>query len=115
MTASLRDYEAILIADPQLNEEALAELKNQFGDLVTRHGGRVEESQLLGKRKLSYRIGRFHEGNFLQVKLQMPPGGLDGLKKMANLIEPVVRILVVLSAGLPANPQPQVSIQEEGE
>ena len=115
MAASLRGYEAILITDPQLNEESMAELKNQFGEMVTRHGGRVEDSQFLGKRKLSYRIGKFSEGNFLQVKLQLPPAGLDGLKKMANLIEPVVRLLVVLSSSLPVNHQPQLSNEEEGE
>ncbi len=115
MASSLREYEAILITDPQLNEAAMAELKNQFGEMVTRHGGRVEDSQFLGKRKLSYRIGKFSEGNFLQVKLHLPPAGLDGLKKMANMIEPVVRLLVVSSAGLPVNPQPQLSNQEEGE
>ena len=115
MTASLREYEAILITDPQLNEESMAELKNQFGELVTRHGGRVADSQFLGKRKLSYRIGKFSEGNFLQVKMQMPPAGLDGLKRVANLIEPVVRLLVVLSVGLPVGPKPQLSSQEEGE
>ena len=115
MAVSLRDYEAILIADPALNEEALTELKNQFGELVTRHGGRVEDSQFLGKRKLSYRIGKFSEGNYVQVKLQMPAAGLDGLKRVTHLIEPVMRLLVVSSSSLPANPQPKISSAEEEE
>ena len=115
MSASLREYETILIAEPELNEEALTELRNQFGELVTRHGGRVENSHFLGKRRLSYRIGRFSEGNFLQIKLQMPPNGLEGLKRMVNQIEPVMRILVVSSSSLPANHQPQLSSDEEEE
>ena len=115
MSASLREYETILIAEPELNEEALTELKNKFGELVTRHGGRVENSHFLGKRRLSYRIGRFSEGNFLQIKLQMPPTGLDGLRKMVNQIEPVMRILVVSSSSLPVNHQPQLSSDEEEE
>ena len=109
MAVSLREYEAILITDPGLNEEALKELKGQFGELVTRHGGRVEDSLFLGKRKLSYRIGKFSEGNFLQIKLQMPPAALDGFKKMAHLIEPVVRLLVVSSSSVPVNHQPKIT------
>lgn len=115
----MRDYEAILIADPQLNEEGLTQLKSQMADLVGRHGGRVQESVFLGKKKLSYRIGRHSEGNYLQVKLQMPPAGLEGFKRMANLIEPVMRMMVVLSSRLPVNNQAVVSgegrEQEEGE
>lgn len=115
----MRDYEAILIADPQLNEEALTQLKSQMADLVGRHGGRVQESVFLGRRKLSYRIGRHSEGNYLQVKLQMPPSGLEGFKRTANLIEPVLRMMVVLSSGLPVSGQAGASgasrEQEEGE
>ena len=106
MPGALREYEAILIADPQLNEEALNQLKSQMAELVSRHGGRVQEHVFLGKRKMSYRIGRHSEGNYVQVKMELPPAGLEGLKRMAHLIEPVLRMMVVLSAGVAANNNP---------
>src|SRR3989338_9200639 len=102
MMALSKEYEAILIADPDLNEEGITQLKTHFSDLGTRHGGKVHDAQVLGKRKLSYRIGKFSEGNYLQVKLQMPPASVEPLKRVTQLIEPVIRLMVVIQAALPA-------------
>lgn len=93
----MREYDAVLIADPGLNEEGLTQLKAHFNDMVSRHGGRVQETSVLGRRKLSYRIGKYSEGNYLQIKLQMPPASIEALKRTAHLIEPVVRLMVVLN------------------
>ena len=113
MAASFKDYEAILIADPELNEEALSQLKTHFADLVTRHGGKVQDNQVLGKRKLSYRIGKFSEGNYLQIKLQLPPASVEPLKRVAQLIEPVIRLMMVIQSSLPLNTQPAAGSAEE--
>ena len=109
-----KEYEAILIADPDLNEEGISQLKTHFADLVTRHGGKVQDAQVLGKRKLSYRIGKFSEGNYLQVKLQMPPASVEPLKRVTQLIEPVIRLMVVIQSALPASPQPAAVGPTEG-
>ena len=112
MAASFKDYEAILIADPELNEEGVAQLKTHFADLVTRNGGKVQESQVLGKRKLSYRIGKFSDGNYLQFRIQLPPASVEALKRVAQLIEPVIRLMVVVQSVLPVGPQPEAAAQE---
>lgn len=102
MAESLRDYEIILIAHPDLNAEALGQLQTQFGEMVARQGGQTVENTLLGRRKLSYRIGKYQEGNYLQVKVQLPPSGVEGLKRSASLMESLVRIMVVRGTGTPA-------------
>jgi len=112
MTALSKDYEAILIADPDLNEEGLTQLKTHFADLVTRNGGKIQETQMLGKRKLSYRIGKFSEGNYLQFRLQLPPASVEALKRVAQLIEPVIRLMVVIQTGLTSNSQPVATKQD---
>ena len=90
-----RDYTAILIANPELNEEALSRLQSQFGELVTRHGGRVVECSSLGRRRFSYRIKRFSDGIFLQVRFQAPPSEIAALKKTAGLEESIIRLSVL--------------------
>lgn len=101
MTAAMRDYGAVLIADPGLSEEGLTQLKGQFTEMVTRHGGKVLGISALGKKRLSYRIGRHHEGNYLQVKMQLPPAGVDGLSKMARTLERVIRLMVLSADAFP--------------
>ena len=113
MAASFKDYEAILIADPELNEEGLTQLKSHFADLVTRHGGKIQETQMLGRRKLSYRIGKFSDGNYLQFRLQLPPASVEAVKRVAQLIEPVIRLMVVIQTGLTSNSQPVATNPEE--
>ena len=113
MTSSFKDYEAILIADPELNEEGLTQLKTHFADLVSRNGGKIQDTQMLGKRKLSYRIGKFSEGSYLQFRLQLPPAAVEPLKRVAQLIEPVIRLMVVIQSALPAGAQPAAAATEE--
>ena len=93
--AELRKYEAIVIANPDLNEEAFSKLQTQLGELVTRHGGQVLETIPLGKRKLSYKIGKALEGNYLQVRLQAPASEIVQLKKALGLMESIIRFMVI--------------------
>ena len=101
MSALLRDYGAILIADPSLSEEGLTQLKGQFTEMVERQGGRVVEVMGLGKKRLAYRIGKRQEGHYLQIKLQMPPAGVDGLTKMTRALERVVRWMILSGDAMP--------------
>ena len=114
MAVSLREYDALLIVDPALNEEGLTQLKTQVGDLVTKNGGKVQESTVLGKRRLTFKIGKYSEGNYIQVRIQMPAETVEPFKRTVNLIEPVVRIMVLTSTGLPqALPQPAAAGDDE--
>lgn len=101
MSVALRDYGAVLIADPGLSEEGLGQLKSQFTEMVTRHGGKVLGVSALGKKRLSYRIGKHREGNYLQIKMQLPPAGVDGLTKMAHTLERVIRLMILSADAFP--------------
>ena len=90
-----RTYTAILIVSPECGEEALSKLEAQFKELVTRHAGKALEASSLGKRRLSYKIGRFFEGTLLQVRVELNPAEVAGLKKAAALIESFLRIIIV--------------------
>jgi small subunit ribosomal protein S6 len=98
MSTLLQDYEALLVVQPELSEEAVSKLQSQFGEVVTRQGGRILECSNLGKRKLAYRIKRFSEGIYLQVRFQIPPAEVAGLKKTTGLMEQIVRFLLVQGA-----------------
>ncbi|MBI3332638.1 MAG: 30S ribosomal protein S6 [Candidatus Omnitrophica bacterium] len=95
MSTLTRDYEAILMVRSDLEEEALTKVQAQFAEVVTRHGGRVLQSQSLGRQKLAYRIGKFNEGIALQLRLQMDPSQLPAIEKGALLIEPLLRLIVI--------------------
>ena len=101
MADLVRDYEAILIIAPDLNAEALQKVQAQFAELITRSGGRVLESALMGRRKLSFRVAKQTEGQYLQVRVHLPPASLEGVRKAAALMEPILRLMLIQGAGAP--------------
>ncbi len=90
-----RVYEAILIVHPEPTEEVLSKLQTQFTDLAGRHSGRVLDSVNLGKRKLSYKIGKFTEATYLQVRFEVPPAEVAGLRKAVSMMDLVERVMIV--------------------
>ncbi len=100
----LRDYEAVFAVSPESGEEALSKIRTQFSELVGRHGGRVLDSVVLGKRKLSYPVGRWGEGVYLHAKLQLPSAEVAALEKAAKTMETTIRFMLTTASGLPTNP-----------
>ena len=95
MSSALSKYEAILIVQPDLQEEALSKLQSQFKELVSRQGGQAGEWVSLGRRKLSYRLSRFNEGIYLQCPVQLAPSEVAAFRKGVALMESVLRLLVL--------------------
>lgn len=89
-----RRYEALLLVDPGLTEEALGELEAQITECVTKASGYVTEKFNLGKRRLSFKIGRFSEAIYLEIRFTVDPSQIAGLKKSVSLMEKVIRFMV---------------------
>lgn len=114
MADSFRDYEAILIVHPDTNADAMQKLQQQFGETVSRQGGRVTETVPLGKRKMTYRIAKQGEGQYLQMRLQLPPAAVEPLRKAVGLMESVLRLMVVQGTA-PAAPAARPEGETRGE
>ena len=102
MAETMREYQTILIVNPELKPEAQEQFQGQFGEQVARLGGRVIESVVLGRRRLSYKMGRHVEGNYLQAKIEIPTLQVESLKESVSRMEPVIRMMVVLTTGAAA-------------
>ena len=106
MSSLNRNYEGILIAHPESAEAQVAKLQAQFAELVSRHKGQVLEAVHLGKRRLTNKIKKLSEGVYLQVRFQLPPAEVDGLRKASSMMESVLRFFVVQeSASKAGNPK----------
>ena len=115
MAGEMRDYGAMLLADPSLSEEGLTQLKNQFTELVTRNGGKVTDIAVLGRKRMSFKIGKHNEANYLQIKMQIPPAGVDPLVKAARPMERVVRLLLLTGDAFADAPAAPPKAQEKTE
>lgn len=91
----MRNYEGVLILNPDLPADQSKGVVAQVQEMVTKNGGRVDGLQEWGKRRLAYKIGKKHEGNYLIVNFQMDSKQTKKLEQAFRLNDGVLRYLLV--------------------
>ncbi len=91
----MRKYELVMIARPDLDENALSEVVNKVTNWINESGGQIEKVDQWGKRKLAYPIRKQTEGQYVQVNLNIPPTFAPQLERNLRYLEPIIRFLVV--------------------
>ena len=90
----LRDYELILIINPEVAEERFSALIDSLTRLITGKGGDVSEVEQWGKRKLAYPIKHSMEGNYVLMRVKMAPKMTKELNANLQISEEVLRHLL---------------------
>ncbi|MCF2532172.1 MULTISPECIES: 30S ribosomal protein S6 [Streptomycetaceae] len=91
----MRNYELMVILDPDLEERAVSPLLEQFLNVVRNGGGKVEKVDTWGRRRLSYEIKKKSEGIYAVVDLAAEPAVIKELDRQMNLNESVMRTKVL--------------------
>jgi small subunit ribosomal protein S6 len=96
----VRDYELMVVLDPNLDEAGIEALNARILSLVTQRGGTIENVDTWGRRRLAYPIGRNRDGFYILNRLQLPPNAAVEIEHALKLTESVIRHLLVRSEGL---------------
>lgn len=96
----MRDYELMVVLDPNLDESALEAMQSRIATLVTQRGGTIEHVDGWGRRRLAYPIGRYRDGVYVLSRLQLPPNAAVEIERALKLNESVIRHLLVRAEGL---------------
>jgi small subunit ribosomal protein S6 len=91
----MRQYELMVILDPELEERTVAPSLDQFLNVVRQGGGTVEKVDIWGRRRLAYEIDKKTEGIYAVVDLQAEPDTVKELDRQLNLNEAVLRTKVL--------------------
>jgi small subunit ribosomal protein S6 len=101
-----RRYETVYIFDPALEEPAITERLERFHALLTKDGkGTITNLAQWGKRSLAYPIKKKDTGYYVVAQYEAAADLLPEYERAVKLDEGVIRVLVVVSAGLPAKPE----------
>lgn len=92
---ALRAYEAMVIFNPELDEDGLAAATQSVSDVIAGQGGQVERVNLWGRRRMHYFIKQHRDGNYVVVDFQAEPNAIRDLEAALQLREDVLRHLVV--------------------
>ena len=91
----LQDYELIFILNPDMAEEAIDSKIDSIGQFITTREGVITDTQKWGKKKLSYPVKHFLEGNYTLVKFQAKPARAKELETSLRISEEIIRHLLV--------------------
>ena len=92
---SVRHYEVMIILDPQQDERTVAPSLDKFLEIVRKDGGKVENVDVWGKKRLAYPINKKEEGIYAVINLDCEADTVKELDRVLNLNENVLRTKVL--------------------
>lgn len=87
----MRQYELILIIQPDLDEETTNGVIERVQNMITDNDGKILKTDLWGSKALAYEINDFREGYYVYMDVEFTPEFGAELKQNLRYIEPVIR------------------------
>lgn len=92
---STRNYEVMVILDPELEERTVAPSLDTFLNVIRQDGGTVGSVDVWGRRRLSYDIKKKSEGIYAILNVECSPAAVTELDRQLGLNESVLRTKVM--------------------
>jgi len=107
----VNDYEILLMLDPELPDERQNEIVTRVRESIERDGGRWENEEAWGRRRLAYEIDHKPEGVYHLLTFAAAPATLDEVSRVLKITDGVMRHMAVRrvrgAATRPAGPSPE--------
>ena len=90
----MNNYETIIIINPTLSDEDCAKVTEKFTDMISKEG-KVESTEVWGRRKLAYPIQKNNEGYYVLVNFSSNPEFIDELNRVYNITDEIIKHIIV--------------------
>lgn len=90
----MRQYELILIIQPDLDEEATKGIIDRVQSMITENGGQILKTDLWGSKQLAYEIQDFRDGYYVFMEVEFNPEFGTEFKQNLRYVEPVIRYML---------------------
>ena len=90
----MRQYELILMVQPDLDEEATNSVIDRVKDMITNNDGQILKTDIWGSKRLAYEIQDFRDGYYVYMDVEFTPEFGTELKQNLRYIEPVIRYML---------------------
>jgi len=91
----MRRYEIIFVVRPDVTDEDVEKLITQMQAVVSNSGGKVENVEKMGRRKLAYRIARQREGYYVLFVLEGSGDTVKEFERRLKVTDAVLKYLTV--------------------
>lgn len=91
----MKAYELLYFVDPAATEEARAGVSKRIDVVVTENGGKIDNVEDWGKRKLAFEIDKLTEGDYTLVDFHADPAQIAELDRVLRINDAVKRHMIV--------------------
>jgi small subunit ribosomal protein S6 len=91
----MRKYEMIFIVRPDTSEEDVDKLVGQMEGVVSGAGGKTENVEKMGRRRLAYRVKGFEDGYYVLFTLEGSGDTVREFERRLRVSDPVIKFLSV--------------------
>ena len=89
----MRTYDVLLIVDPRLTDEEVAQLGGRLQAGLVALGGEVTNSEDWGRRRLVFELRKQREGHYLLLQVRAAPAAIREYERQLKLNESVLRFM----------------------
>ena len=90
----MRKYELIFIVKPMEEEKTDATIQ-KFTKLIVANGGKIDEEDRWGRKRLAYEIKDFTEGYYVLVNVTASPACMQEVDRVMKITEEVLKHMIV--------------------
>jgi small subunit ribosomal protein S6 len=90
-----RPYELMYLVQPGADEDRLGQIGQRVQQAIKGAGGTIEKVNVIGRRRLSYRVGQHRDGVYAVIEFQLDPGQTREIERTVKLQEDILRHLIV--------------------
>ncbi|MDR0960789.1 MAG: 30S ribosomal protein S6 [Propionibacteriaceae bacterium] len=90
----MRDYEIMIILDPEVDDRQVEPLIDNYLKLVTQAKGKVVNVDYMGRRRFAYEIKKKAEGTYVVAYVEAEPDTVKELDRRFGIDERVLRAKV---------------------
>ncbi|HWC22727.1 MAG TPA: 30S ribosomal protein S6 [Flexivirga sp.] len=87
----MRQYELMIIIDPELDERTVQPTLDKLLKVVTTDGGKIDNTEIWGRRRLAYDIKKKSEGIYAVVTMTAESATAKELDRQLSLNEQIMR------------------------
>lgn len=108
-------YETTFIARQGTSQQAIEGLAKEYGDLVTKNGGKVIKTEHWGLRDLAYRVKKYQKGYYVMLGIEGPYESVQAVENSMRYNEDIIRSLTIKVEELSKEPSFMASKQGDSE
>jgi len=91
----MRTYEVMVIIDPDVDDRQVQPMLDHYLKTITDGGGRIDKTDIWGKRRLAYEINKKSEGNYAVLNVTAEPAVVKEMDRLMTIDEHIMRTKVL--------------------